>query len=119
VFATRDVFLFGAIAGALAGAFTVACPWARERLRFLVAGVATFLGFVAWNLVISHAKASGLDVDAPVIALSWQDAGSGVLAFAATSLALGLLERSEPAGKVALTAAIAGLTAMIFDIFVL
>ena len=119
MFATRDVFLFGAIAAALAGAFTFTYPWARERRRFLVAGVATFLGFVAWNLVISHAKASGLDVDAPVIALSWQDVGSGVLAFAATSLALGSLERAEPAAKVTVTAAIAGLTAMIFDIFVL
>ena len=109
----------GAIAGILAGAVCLGLPWARARFRFAVAGGATFLGFIAWNLVISHANASGLDVDAPVVALSWQDAGSGVLAFAATSLALGIYERNEKAGIVLLTAAVAGAAAMVWDVFVL
>ena len=119
MFATRDVLGFGAVAGLIAGLSTYALPWARVRGRFFIAAVSTALGFIAWNLVISHARASGLDIDAPVIALSWQDVGSGVLAFAATSLALGVLEPAEPSGQVCLAAAIAGLTAMVFDIFVL
>jgi hypothetical protein len=119
VFATRDVLLYGVVAGVLAGLFAYALPWARLRGRFFVAGVATALGFIAWNLVISHARAAGLDVDAPVIALSWQDVGSGILALAACSVALAAIERTEPAGEVVLTAVIAGLTAMVFDIFVL
>jgi len=119
VFATRDVLLYGFVAGALAGLFNYALPWARRRWRFFVAAVATALGFIAWNLVISHARATGLDVDAPVIALSWQDVGSGVLAFAATSIALGVIERAEPAGEIVRAAAIGGLVAMVFDIFVL
>src|SRR5712691_2020466 len=108
MFATRDVLLYGSVAGLLAGLCTYASPWARRRWRFFVAAVATALGFIAWNLVISHAHATGLDVDASVIALSWQDVGSGVLALAATSLALGVMERAEPAGEIARAAAIAG-----------
>jgi len=54
-----------------------------------------------------------------VIPLSWQDVGSGVGAFLLTAIALGLLDRTEPAGRVVGTAAIAGATAMIFDLFVL
>jgi len=91
MFETRDVLVDGLIAAIFAAAGTLAIPWARVRFRFLVAALTTFLGFVAWNLVISHAKASDLDVDAPVIKLSWQDVGSGVLAFATTSLARGLV----------------------------
>ena len=119
MFATTDVLLFGAIAGVLAALANYALPWARPRWRWLIAGVATFLGFTAWNLVISHANAAGLDIDAPVVALSWQDVGSGVLAFATTALALGLAERHEPAFETTKAAALAGVVAMVFDIFVL
>ena len=119
MFATSDVLVNGAIAGILACAVCLALPWARARFRFAVAGGATFLGFIAWNLVISHANAAGLDVDAPVVALSWQDVGSGVLSFAATVLLLGLVERDEKAFDVTLTSALAGIAAMVWDIFVL
>ena len=119
MFETRDVLVDGVIAGVLAGGFALLYPWARTGFRFGIAAVATFLGFVAWNLVISHAKATGLNVDAPVVALSWQDAGSGVLAFAASTLALGLTQRSARADAVILTAGLSGVVAMVFDIFVL
>ena len=60
------------------------------------------------------------NVDAPVIGLSWADAGSGVLAFVATALFLGLVrERGEPAGRVIGAATIAGLLATLVDLFVL
>jgi hypothetical protein len=85
----------------------------------LVAGVAVAIGWIAWNLSLDAAGADGFNVDAPVVALSGQDAGSGVLGFAAATLALGLWERSEPAGRVVLAALIAGVVAMVFDIFVL
>src|ERR687885_82220 len=98
MFAVRDVLLFAVVAGFLAAAVLAAWPWARQRFRFAVAGAATVAGFAAWNLVISHADATGLDVDAPVIALSWQDVGSGVLAFTGSALSLGLVtDRAEPA----------------------
>ena len=119
MFETRDVLINGVIAAVLAGGANLAFPWSRQRFRFLVVGVATFLGFIAWNLVISHANATGLDVDSQFLDLSWQDVGSGVLAFAASSLALGVIERDEPALRCATAAAIAGVVAMVFDIFVL
>lgn len=120
MFRTQDIVIAAIVAGALAGAALAAWPWARRRGRFAVAGLATILGFIAWNVTLNLANATGFDVDAPVIHLSWQDAGSGVLAFAAAALALGLLAaREEPAGRVVGAAAIAGLVAMVFDIFVL
>jgi hypothetical protein len=119
MFATSDVLIDGLVAGVLAGGFTLALPWARVRLRFVFVAVATFLGFIAWNFVISHAKAYGLDVDSPYLDLSWQDVGSGVLAFASAALMLGVYERDEKAGNVILTAAVSGIVAMVWDIFVL
>jgi len=119
MFAARDIIVDGIIAGALAAAAVAAWPWGRARGRFAVAGVATLLGWLAWNFTLNHTNATGFNVDAPVVRVSWADAGSGVLAFAAAVLALGLLERREPAGRVLGAAAIAGLVALVVDIFVL
>ena len=119
MFETRDVFIFGFIAAILAVGFCYLLPWTRRNFRLVVIGIATFVGFIGWNLVLSHAKAYGLDVDAPIIALSWQDVGSGVLAYCFTSLALAAYQRAEPAFEVNRASALAGIVAMIFDIFVL
>lgn len=118
MFRTSSILLAALIAGVLAGAVLAAWPWARRRGRFAVAGVATVLGFIAWNVTLNITNATGFDVDAPIVRVSWQDAGSGVLAFAATALVLGLIaERDEPARRVVGAAAIAGLVALVFDIF--
>ena len=85
----------------------------------MVCGLCTTAGFIAWNLTLNATHAAGFDTDAPVIALSWQDAGSGVLAFVVTALVLGAWWREEPAGRVVGAAALAGLAAMVVDIFVL
>ena len=120
MFAIRDIVIFAVVAGVLAAAALAAWPWSRKGGRFMVGGVTTTLGFIAWNLVLNATNATGFDVDAPVIGLSWADAGSGVLSFVVTALALGLLtERQEPAGRVVGAAGIAGLVAMIVDLFVL
>src|SRR5215207_6384693 len=119
MFAPRDVLLTGLVAGVLAAVALAAWPWARRRGRFALAGVATLAGWCAWNFALDAADATGFNVDAPVVALSGQDVGSGVLAFAVSALALGLVERAQPAGRVVLAALIAGVVAMVFDIFVL
>lgn len=95
MFRTDSIVIAAIIAGVLAGAALAVWHWARRRGRFAVAGVATILGFSAWNATLNLTNATGFDVAAPIIRLSWQDAGSGILAFAA---------------------AIAGLVAMVFDI---
>src|SRR5215216_1099405 len=106
------------VAGVLAAAVLAAWPWARSR-RFAVAGVATLLSWVAWHLLLNATGSMGFDVDAPVIRVSWEDVGSGVAALFATVVIFGLgTERWEPAVRVVGAAAIAGLVAMVLDIFV-
>jgi len=120
MFAVRDIVSFAIVAGLLAAVFLAAWPWARRRGRFAVAGAATTVGFVAWNLTLNATGATGFNVDAPVIPLSWADAGSGVLSFACTALVLGLItEPREPARRVVGAAAITGLVALVLDLFVL
>ena len=119
LFETRDIFFFGVVAGLLGAGALFAWPWGRLRGRFFVGGVATFLGFIAWNLTLNHTKAAGFNVDAPVIRASWADSGNGVMAFAATSIALAVYEYNESAGRVVGAAAICGAVALILDIFVL
>src|SRR5438552_18767596 len=113
LFKTRDVFIFAVIAGILVSLVLLALPWPRGRYRWLIAGVATELGWIAWNLLLNETDASGFDVDAPVVMASWQDAGSGVLAFVATSLALTIYEPKELASRVVGTAVVASLVAFV------
>ena len=120
MFPAELVLLFSLVAGLLSGGALYAWSWSRQRRRFAFGGAAAALGFLAWNLTLNATNATGFNVDAPVIPLSWADAGSGVMAFAATALVLGLIaERGEPAGRVVGAAAIAGLVAMLLDLFVL
>jgi hypothetical protein len=107
------------VAGVLAAAVLAAWPWARSRRRFTVAGVATLLGWFAWHLLLNATGAFGFDIDAPLIRVSWEDVGSGVVALFATVVVFGLgTERREPAVRVVGAAAIAGLVAMVLDVFV-
>ncbi len=119
LFKTRDIFIFAVIAGMLVSVVLLALPWPRKRQRWLIAGVAAALGWIAWNLLLNETDATGFDVDAPVVMASWQDAGSGVLAFVLTALALTAYEPKELASRVVGTAVVAGLVAFVFDIFVL
>ena len=120
MFPISDILLFAVLAGLLAAAALAAWPWSRRPRRYGLGGLTTTLGFIAWNLTLNATDAVGFNVDAPLIGLSWADAGSGVLAFVVTGLLFGLLtERREPAGRVVGAAAIAGLVAMIVDLFVL
>lgn len=119
MFGVREVIIVGPIAGVLVALVLSTWSWARLRFRFGVAGVATALGAVAWNLTLWNANATNMDVDGPVLRLSFQDVGSGVLAFAAVAAALGLVtEQQEPAKRVITAAAIAGIITMILDLFV-
>ena len=122
MFPVEEVFLFGALAGLLAALVVGAISgWARRGFRFWIAGVSTFVGFLTWNLVLNATGAvPNFNVDAPVVMVSWADAGSGAFACLTTALVLGLVtERDEPAGRVVGAAAIAGLVAVVVDLFVL
>ena len=112
-------FVAALIAGVLTAAALAVWPWARTRGRFAVAGLATLVGWIVWHLVLNVTRATGFDVDAPIIRVSWEDVGSGVLAFFATALVLGLItEPKEQASRVVGAASIAGLVALILDVLV-
>ncbi len=123
MFAVRDILVFAVLAGVAAALILAGLPWtrrwARQRGRWALAGLATTAGFIAWNLTLDATHARSFNTDAPLIALSWADAGSGVLAFAVAAAALTLTARQEPASRVVGAAATAGLVAAIVDIFVL
>jgi hypothetical protein len=107
------------VAGALTAPTLAAWPWARSRRRFAIAGITTLLSWIAWHLLLNATGASGFDVDAPIIRVSWEDVGSGVVALFATVVVFGLgTERRELASRVVGAAAIAGLVAMVLDVFV-
>jgi hypothetical protein len=113
------VFVASIVVGVLVAAALSAWPWARLRGRFVVGGVATLVGWIGWHLLLNATRATGFDVDAPVIRVSWEDVGSGVVVLVVAALALGLItERDEPASRVVGAASIAGLVALVFDVFV-
>jgi hypothetical protein len=112
-------YVSAVVAGVLAAAALAVWPWARSRRRFAIAGAATLVGWIAWHLLLNATQAFGFDVDAPIIRVSWEDVGSGVVALCATVVVFGLgTERREPASRVVGAASIAGLVAMILDVFV-
>jgi hypothetical protein len=122
LFAVQDILIYSLIAGVLASAVLwAAWRWSRVGRRFLVAGVTTFVGMAAWNFTLNATQAVPIfDIDAPVVRISWADAGSGVFACLVTALVLGLItDRHEPAYRVVGAAAIAGLVAIGLDLFVL
>ena len=119
LFPVRDIVVYGIVAGLVAGALACLRPWSRHAGRFVVVAACTVAGWTAWNLTLNATHAAGFNTDAPVIALSWADSGSGVLAFVVTALVLAVWWRDEPASQVVGTAALAGLAAMVVDIFVL
>jgi hypothetical protein len=107
-------YMSAILAVALAAAALAVWPWARSRRRFVVAGITTFVSWIAWHLLLNATRASGFDVDAPIIRVSWEDVGSGVVTLFATVVVFGLVtERRERASRVVGAASIAGLVALI------
>ena len=112
-------YVSAVVAGVLTAAALAVWPWARAQGRFAIAGITTLVGWIAWHLLLNATQAVGFDVDAPIIRVSWEDAGSGVVALFMTVVVFGLgTERREPASRVVGAASIAGLVAMILDVFV-
>jgi len=119
LFPIRDVVMYAVLAGVVAAGGLAALPWSRRRRRFAIGGLTTFAGWIAWYFTLDATHAAGFNTDAPVIAVSWADTGSCVLAFVVTASILTLLAPKEPAKSVVGAAAVAGLLALVVDIFVL
>ena len=118
MFAVWDIIVSAMITGILAAGAVATWSWTRARGRFALAGLTTAAGFIAWNLTLNATNATGFDVDAPIVRISWQDAGTGVLVFTVTALVFGLVtDRAAPAHRAVGAAALAGLVALVFDVF--
>jgi low temperature requirement protein LtrA len=93
-------------------------PWARPPRRLATIGVTTAVGIVLWNAALDLTNATALNVDSPVLGLSAQDVGSGVVAFLVTALVLSLVtDRGAPASRVLGVSAIVGLVTIVIDLF--
>jgi hypothetical protein len=120
VFEPSEILWTAVLATAVVTAVFAARPSTRTPPRLIAAAAGTLGGWLAWNFTLHATHAKGFDVDAPVVAASWQDAGSGVLVFVTVALLLGLIiDPDQPARRVIGMAATAGISAFIVDIFVL
>ena len=85
--------------------------WGRANGRALITAATSGLAYVGWYLLLNRVSAPGLYANLPVVPVSWNDVGSGVLAFAFTAFVLGLFhdprERAEDVTRAAATAALA------------
>ena len=116
---TEPFTVAAAISAVLAAGGLSLWPWGRQRLRFLIGGASTFVGYEAWHLLLNVSHGSNFDVDNPaLLGLSAEDVGSGVLAFVLTVLILGLLvDRKEQAQKLVTAGVIVAILAMVVDRF--
>lgn len=120
VFEPSEIVWTALVAAAIVTVVFAARRATRTPPRLAAAAVGTLIGWLAWNFTLHATHSGGFDVDAPYTAVSWQDAGTGVLVFVAVALLLGLIvDRDQSAGRVVAMAATAGITALVFDIFVL
>ena len=112
---------YGAAVSALAATILVAFAGRERRPAVLVcAGAAAFVGPLAWNAILraTHADQFFHDAPIPVFPISWQDTGSGVFTVALAALLLGFVPvRAEPARRLVLLAVLAGLGALLVDIY--
>jgi len=120
VFAPSEILWTAVLATAVVTAVFAVRSATRTPRHLIAAAVGTLSGWLAWNFTLHATHATQFDTDAPIVGVSWADAGSGVLVFVAVALLLGLVvDRDQPAGRVIGMAATAGIAALIVDIFVL
>ena len=81
---------------------------------------AAVAAFLVWRGALIFADGANFDIDYPLLlGLSFEDIGSGVMAFLFAALAFGFgTDRSQPALFVVRSAALVGAAAMLVDRFV-
>jgi hypothetical protein len=92
-------------------------PRIRDARRLGVIALACAVGILVWNIGLNVTNAGGLNVDSPVLGLSVQDVGSGVLASIATLVALTAIDRGTAASRRVSISAVVGLLTIVVDRF--
>lgn len=113
-------FIFVTVASILLSLALLAVlyPWTRRARTLLTIAVTTALGIILWNAALNVTNAAALNVDSPILGLSAQDVGSGVLASLVTFLVLRLVTaRAEPTGRILGAAGVVGLVTVLVDLF--
>ena len=117
---TWGAVAFGVVVSAIVAA---AGLWFLLRERrpsvLLTAALASLVAPLAWDVILRH-TGGDFFVDAPgvVFPISWEDTGSGVFATALSALLLGFGPLHAASGRrLALTATVCGLAALLVDIY--
>ena len=112
---------YGAALSAIAASALLAGATRGRRPSVIVTGaLAAAAGPVAWNAILRAAHGDQFFTDAPiaVFPVSWQDTGSGVFAFAVAAILYGIGPlRAEPARRTVAYGLLAGLAALLVDIY--
>ncbi|WP_318209423.1 MULTISPECIES: hypothetical protein [unclassified Streptomyces] len=113
--------LYGAALSAIVAALLLALALRPRRPAAIIMGaLAAAAGAIAWNGILraAHGDRFFTDASLAVLPVSWQDTGSGVFALAAAALVLGLGPlRAEPARRAVGGALLAGLAALVVDVY--
>jgi hypothetical protein len=107
------------LSGLLAAAAFMLLLRERRWPVIATASLAAALAPLAWDLILRHTKGNFF-VDAPgyVFPISYEDTGSGVFATAVGALALGFGPlRASSGRRLAIGAAVCGLSALLVDIY--
>ena len=117
---TWGATIWGVLASAALALIGVWFLLKERRVGVLVASVvAALLGPLLWDLVLRHTGGKFL-VDAPgyVFPVSYEDTGSGIWATAIAALLLGFGPLRDDTGRrLALSALLCGLAALLVDIY--
>jgi hypothetical protein len=114
------IALGAVLTGAATAGALYAWPWSRERRRMMVGALAAVVAFLIWRGALIVANGANLDIDYPLLlGLSFEDIGTGVMAFLFAALAFGLgIDRDQAARRVVTSAGLVGVAAMLVDRFV-
>ena len=99
---------------------TVVVPRWRRLGLFLTAVVGASVAVLSWQFVLRATHASQFFTDLPFrpFPVSWQDTGSGMVAFAMTALLLAYGPmRKQPSSEAASLALAAGAVALLVDVY--
>ena len=113
------IALGAALTGLAAAGALYVWPRSRERRRIVVGAVAAVAAFLVWRGALMFADGANFDIDyPPLLGLSFEDIGSGIMASLFAGLAFGLGPDRTLAAEIVVKSAALGAAAILVDRFV-